>query len=313
MTSSRHDQAAARSTPYGTSARLKFEVPAAITIGSGSCSRSWRRIAAHWWASREATPSLWCSSLLAMAPSLPSSRPAGAPSVVAHRVNLSTTLQQARHEAVRRVGVLGGQQPGRGQHVVGVDDDPGALGQLPVAVTPTLGPSTRSATPARPWRSTPPEPTTRSTSRRSTPVRSTTRPSGLTTTFERPAWRRRARATAARAMASSSSCSASVVGRKPGSSRLRAGGLLEVGQPGLLDRGDRRPAHPEVALDGAGDRGGRDHVAGELRLLGVDLDHRVHVGGGAADVDDHDLADRPGQQLDAGQDDVGGGAADHGR
>ena len=53
-------------------------------------------------------------------------------------------------------------------------------------------------------------------------------------------------------------------------------------------------------------------------VLGVQLDDAVHVGGRAADVDDHHVAraralgvEAAGEQLDAGEDDVGGGAADH--
>ena len=96
-----------------------------------------------------------------------------------------------------------------------------------------------------------------------------------------------------------------------------ARGLGQV-EPGRLDRGDRRPAHAEVALDGAGHRRGRDHLAGEAAVLGVELDDGVHVGGRAADVDDHHVADAralgveaAGEQLDAGEHDVGGRAADH--
>ena len=101
--------------------------------------------------------------------------------------------------------------------------------------------------------------------------------------------------------------------------------LGQVVQPRLGDGGDRRPAHAEVALDGPGDRGGRHHLAGQAlpvdrRSLGVDLDDAVHVGGGAADVDDHHVAgarvllvEAVGEQLDAGEHEVGGGAADHRR
>ena len=123
-------------------------------------------------------------------------------------------------------------------------------------------------------------------------MRSTTRPSGLTTTRERPACRRSARPTAARAIASSASRSASVAGRKPGSA-WRGGRGLARGRRARPPRPwDGRPAHAEVALDGAGDRGGGDDLAGEAALgyLGVELDDAVDVGGGAADVDDHDVA-----------------------
>jgi hypothetical protein len=100
-----------------------------------------------------------------------------------------------------------------------------------------------------------------------------------------------------------------VPGAGRGAQRVRAGGL---------DGGHGRPPHAEVTLDGPGDGGGRDDLAREARLLGVDLDDRVHVGRRAADVDHDDvphagphLVEPAGQQLDAGQHDVRGGAADH--
>ena len=129
MTSSRHDHAAARSTPYGTSARLKFEAPAAITTGS-------RLVLALQPAHRRPLVGQPGGDALLVVGCLVRDVVATRRGtvVVAHGVNLSTTVQQARHEAVRRVGVLGGQQPGGGEHVVGVDHDPGALGKLPVAV-----------------------------------------------------------------------------------------------------------------------------------------------------------------------------------
>ena len=53
-------------------------------------------------------------------------------------------------------------------------------------------------------------------------------------------------------------------------------------------------------------------------VLGVDLDDAVHVGGGAADVDDDHvtrarvlLVEAAGEQLDTGEHHVGGGAPDH--
>ena len=148
-------------------------------------------------------------------------------------------------------------------------------------------------------------------------MRSTTRPSGPTTTWLRPACRRRARPTAAAAMRSSSAYSASVVGRKPGSAcRTSAAAARSSSSAGRDGRGGR-PAHAEVALDrpGHGRRG--DDLAGEVRLLGVELDHRVHVGGGAADVDDDHVArarlisPASRQQLDAGEHHVGRRAGDH--
>ena len=86
----------------------------------------------------------------------------------------------------------------------------------------------------------------------------------------------------------------------------------------LLDRGHRAPAHAEVALDGAGDRDGGDHLPREAGVLGVQLDHGVHVGRRAADVDHHHvtgtgvlLVEAVREQLDRGEHHVGGGAADH--
>ena len=87
------------------------------------------------------------------------------------------------------------------------------------------------------------------------------------------------------------------------------------------DRGGRGPAHAEVALDGAGDRGGGHHLAGQAvlgeRVVGIGLDDRVHVGGRPADVDDDHVAgtgqpvDAAGQQLDPGEHHVRRRAAHH--
>ena len=63
--------------------------------------------------------------------------------------------------------------------------------------------------------------------------------------------------------------------------------------------------------------GGGDDLAGEPAVLGVELDDGVHVGRRTSDVDDDDVAgtgvlvvEPAGQQLDAGQHDVGRRAAD---
>ena len=154
-------------------------------------------------------------------------------------------------------------------------------------------------------------------------MRSTTRPSGLTTTRDRPACRRSARPTAARGdrlvlVAARRRSRAGSPGRPGGAAAASA----QVVQPGLRDGGDRRPAHPEVALDGPGDRAWRRRPRGPGRPrctgVGVDLDDAVHVGGRAADVDHDHVADAgvrvaepAGEQLDAGQHDVRGRAADH--
>ena len=90
----------------------------------------------------------------------------------------------------------------------------------------------------------------------------------------------------------------------------------QVVATGRLHGRDRRPAHAEVALDGARHRGGGDHLAGEPAVLGVELDDGVHVGRRAADVDDDDVTgpglvvEAAGEQLDAGQHHVGRRAAD---
>ena len=56
-------------------------------------------------------------------------------------------IRAAAGPAVRRLRVPPAEQAGRGEHVVVVDHDPRALGQLPAAldVSPVLPPSTRSA------------------------------------------------------------------------------------------------------------------------------------------------------------------------
>ena len=144
--------------------------------------------------------------------------------------------------------------------------------QPPSTSSPVLPPSTRSATPGRPWRSTPPEPTSRSTSRRSLPLRSTTRPSGLTTTCGPAGVPAQGEARPRRAAIASSS-SRSAVGRRAGRPGPRAGvgGGAAAGSSSQagLDAASTvvtaRPAHAEVALDGAGDRRGGDDLAGQRR------------------------------------------------
>jgi hypothetical protein len=97
------------------------------------------------------------------------------------------------------------------------------------------------------------------------------------------------------------------------------GGRPQVGEVGGGHGRGGRPAHAEVALDrpGHGRRG--DDLARQVRLLGIELDHGVHIGRGAADVDDDHVArareipPASSQQLHAGEHDVGGRAGDHRR
>ena len=308
MTRNRQAQAAARSTPHGTCARREVGRAGGDRPGLGRRSA---RIAAHWWASRSAMPSSSRGAAAAWAAVVGSAGRAGSassglllgwlprrrrrPRCSRHRLlTASATSRRTSRYAASRVRL--GEQPGRGQHVVVVDHDPrraGAAASRSSTSARCCRPSTRSATPGRPLRSTPPEPTSRSTSRRSLPVRSTTRPSGLTTTRDRPACRRSARPTAARAIASSRPASASSAAGSPGRSWRRLPASARSSSPAASTVDDRRPAHAEVALDGAGDRRGGDDLAGEAALgvpFGVELDDAVDVGGGAADVDDDHVA-----------------------
>ena len=110
-------------------------------------------------------------------------------------------------------------------------------------------------------------------------------------------------------------------GRNAGSARRtlrRRAAVGVVEQPGRarLDGGtahQRMPRSPStVRVTGVVATTSRASAG----VLGVELDHGVHVGGGAADVDDHHVAgarvlgvEAAGQQLDAGQHDVGRRAA----
>ena len=119
-------------------------------------------------------------------------------------------------------------------------------------------------------------------------------------------------------MSRSASRSSSESGRKSGSGAGATRPRREVVAPGRLDRRDRRPAHAEVALDGAGHRGGRDHLAGQARCPPGRARRRC-----ARRWSRRRRRRRPrrrprgcvveaaGEQLDAGQHDVGRGAADH--
>jgi hypothetical protein len=90
-------------------------------------------------------------------------------------------------------------------------------------------------------------------------------------------------------------------------------GVHQVVATHRLGRGERGPAHAQVALHGAGHAGRRDHLTAEAGVLGVELHDAVHVRGGTSDVDDDGVPRDLRQQLDAGQDDVGRRALDHGQ
>ena len=322
MTRNRHDQAAARSSPHGTCARLKLEDPAPTVDGHRGALAAHRGTRLGQALAEVAEPRLvllaapvWGWAPRARVARAQASGP-GAPSDAPHRVVL---------RAYAASGWSSASSPIAARAYSVSTTTRGARGscQPPSTSGPVLPASTRPATPGRPLRSTPPDPTSRSTSRRSLPVRSTTRPSGLTTTRLRPACRRSAVPTAARAIASSTSASASSSGRYAGSARRRSAASARSSRPASAHGADRRPAHPEVALDGAGHRGGRDDLAGEpalgQRRVRVDLHHGVHVGGGAADVDHDDVA-RPWsaaesarQHLDPGEHHVRRRASDHGQ
>src|SRR4051794_4550090 len=98
-------------------------------------------------------------------------------------------------------------------------------------------------------------------------------------------------------------------------------GVGAVEQPrgeSLLNGGYGAPPHAEVAFDGATHGYRRDDLPRETGVLRVDLDDRVHVSGGTADVDNHHVAD-PGTSVAAAvrkefhtcQDKVGRGPANH--
>ena len=256
MTRNRQAQAAARSTPHGTCARAKFDGP-----GRRSARARRRRSArtcAHCWANRSASPRR-LARLAATARGVVPSR--ASPVLVGSLVGSRRRRRPARRSRADRLpgrrraraasryaasGCRLGEQPGRGAaRSRGRPRPAGARGscQPPSTSADAAGRAPARRRPVAPCRSTPPEPTSRSTSRRSLPLRSTTRPSGLTTTRERPACRRSARPTAARR---SPRRRRSPVGRRAGSrarSRRRAGGV---------DAGRR--ARPASTVDGADQR-----------------------------------------------------------
>ena len=212
-------------------------------------------------------------------------------------------LRARRRQAVAASGCAAAEQADRGEHVVTVHDHPAVLGQLPAALAsrrPVRRGSGRS-TPGRPWRRTPPEPTQQvdlaqvlAGALDDPPARP-----GLDrrTTRDRPACRRRARSPRPRGdrlvLASLGvGRRQEATGRRCGVRRRRGGRRRRSpASCAGLPRGDRAPAHAEVALDRAGDRGGGHDLAGEPGVLvGSSSTTRVHVGGRPADVDDHHVA-----------------------
>ena len=193
-------------------------------------------------------------------------------------------------------------------------------------VADAAGPSTRSATPGRPWRSTPPGADDQVHLAQVDPgslddpalgAGHHPRPAGVPAQRQVGGGARDGLVLVALRGRSS--------GRKPGSSRLCWAACEQLRLVGRLDGGHRRPAHAEspstVRVTGVG----RDHLAGQPVLvdravLGVDLDHRVDVGGRATDVD-HDhvagagvlLVEPAREQLDPGEHHVRRRAADHRR
>src|SRR3954454_23735881 len=108
ITIRRHAQAAARSSPHGTWAGVKFEGPVSIaTWGRGSARLS------HWWARRPASRSPAPSS-----PGLPVA------ASLLTGVNLRDLgIGQTANEAAGRLRVLPRQQTDGREHVVGVHRD----------------------------------------------------------------------------------------------------------------------------------------------------------------------------------------------
>ena len=206
MTSNRQAHAAARSRPHGTWARLKFDRPADDRL---------RLVAPLVADLRPLVREPVGEALVVLAP-VPSQRPP-APVLLAVFRGLGARslsrpsrasadgsgsggsasllkasgsgVEEGQGKTVRRVGAHLGEQPDRGEHVVVVHHDRGALGQLPAALEVGAGAAGRGPARRRPaGRAAAPRPTRPAgrTSRRSLPLRSTTRPSGLTTT-RRPA------------------------------------------------------------------------------------------------------------------------------
>ena len=128
--------------------------------------------------------------------------------------------QSSSSRPTRRYAASGArrQQAGRGEHVVAVDHDPRAARAAASRPrrSPMLPARTRSATPGRPWRSTPPGADEQVDLAQVLAGALDDPALGADHDLLRPACRRSARPTAARAIASSSSRSASVSGRKPG-------------------------------------------------------------------------------------------------
>ncbi len=239
------------------------------------------RTSAHCWAirSRSRAAPRAASALFLRARSLAE--------VADQLARVSSHFDRLRASAAAARGTPLREQTDRREHVVPVHDDLRVLGQLPPLGRDT-GQVGRARGPrSRGRRGAGRHPSRRAERPRAGPCRCARRP-GRQGRPRRGSGRRggagRAVA-AAEASSSSSRRSASLVGRKDGSAvrRTAARGVLVEqacvvpGLPGA--RG--APAHAEVALDGAGDRGRRDHLAGEPGVLRVEAHDGVHVGRGA--------------------------------
>ena len=148
MTRNRQAQAAARSTPHGTWARVKFDGAGRDRLGLGAGARraSAPTGAARRWASRSSSSArspprdgsrrrrartARSASVVGLRRALAPGPSASLLTATGYPPGASSTRSASRYAAS---GCGAGEQAGRGQHVVGVDDDPGAPRQLPAAL-----------------------------------------------------------------------------------------------------------------------------------------------------------------------------------
>ena len=233
------------------------------------------------------------------------------------RLSVGKTL----HEAVGGHRMPSGEQAGGGQHVVAVDHDLGAPGQLPAALDARRC-CRRTRARRRPGgRGGARHPSRRAGRPRAGPCRCAPRPGRQGR--PRPGCGRRAGAGPAPRPRAASCSSISPrrrrSGTKPGSSWRRLAASARSSRPAAstVETADQRmPRSPStVRVTGVVATTSRERPASS----GSSSTTLVDVGGGAADVDDDDVAvsgrprRAPRQQLDAGEDHVGGGAADHRR